>query len=134
MPTLYRMDATSRTAAHAAAVSILVAGVLAALKITVGLSANSVAVVSDGLESAGDLITSALVWFGLWIAAKPADEDHPYGHGRFETLTGLAVGLILASVGVGICIRSLEHRSDPHTPQLFAIWPVLISFAVKSVL
>ena len=99
-----------------------------------GLQAHSVAVVSDGLESAGDLVTSALVWLGIWIAAKPADADHPYGHGRFETLTGLAVGLILAAVGVGICVRSLEHRTDPHTPALFAIWPVLISFVVRSVL
>ena len=128
------MDATSRTASRAAAVSILVAGVFATLKIAVGLSAHSVAVVSDGLESAGDLVTSALVWFGLWIAAKPADADHPYGHGRFETLTGLAVGLILVAVGAGICVRSLERRYDPHTTALFAIWPVLASVAVKSVM
>ena len=128
------MDATSRTASRAAAVSILVAGIFAALKIVVGLNAHSVAVVSDGLESAGDLVTSALVWFGLWIAAKPADADHPYGHGRFETLTGLAVGLILVVVGAGICVRSLEHRYDPHSTALYAIWPVLASVAVKSVM
>lgn len=134
MPTLYRMDATSRTASRAAVVSILVAGTFAALKIAVGLKAHSVAVVSDGLESAGDLVTSGLVWFGLWIAAKPADADHPYGHGRFETLTGLAVGLILVMVGAGICVQSFEHRYEPHSTALFAIWPVLASVAVKSTL
>lgn len=94
------------------------------------------AVVSDGLESAGDLVTSFLVWLGLWIASKPADADHPYGHGRFETLSGLAVGLILVAVGAGICVRSLEHyvdrRTDPSVPALFAIWPVLGALAVKT--
>ncbi len=128
------MDASTRTASRAAAVSILVAGSFAALKIAIGLNAHSVAVVSDGLESAGDLVTSALVLLGLWVASKPPDADHPYGHGRFETLTGLAVGLILVAVGGAICVRSLEHRYDPQTPALFAIWPVLASAAVKSVL
>ena len=90
------MDASSRTASRAAAVSILVAGTFATLKIVIGLSAHSVAVVSDGLESAGDLVTSFLVWLGLWVASKPADADHPYGHGRFETLTGLAVGIVVS--------------------------------------
>jgi cation diffusion facilitator family transporter len=128
------MDASSQTASRAAAVSMLVAAVFAALKIGVGLSAHSVAVVSDGLESAGDFVTSAFVWFGLWAASKPADADHPYGHGRYETLTGLAVGLILVAVGGGICVRSLEHRYDPHIPALYAIWPVLGSAAMKAIL
>ncbi len=132
------MDASSRIASRAAAVSILVAGTFATLKIVVGLSAHSVAVVSDGLESAGDLVTSFLVWLGLWVASKPADADHPYGHGRFETLTGLAVGIILVAVGGSICVRSLEHyvqhRTDPSTPELFAIWPVLGAIAVKTAL
>jgi cation diffusion facilitator family transporter len=132
------MDASSRTASRAAAVSILVAGTFATLKIVIGLSAHSVAVVSDGLESAGDLVTSFLVWLGLWVASKPADADHPYGHGRFETLTGLAVGIILLAVGGGICVTSLEHyvqhRTDPRTPELFAIWPVLGALAVKTAL
>ncbi len=44
---------------------------------------------------------SGLVLFGLWVAAKPADADHPYGHGRFEILTGLAVGAVLAIAGAG---------------------------------
>jgi cation diffusion facilitator family transporter len=124
----------AKLASKAALVSIVVAALFAASKITVGMMAHSVAVVSDGLESAADLITSALVWAGLWIAAKPPDHDHPYGHGRFETLTGLAVGLILSAVGAGIAVRSLEHRYDQHAPELFAIWPVLASLTVKSAL
>ena len=128
------MAAGSKTAQRAALVSILVAAVSATAKIAVGLSANSVAVVSDGFESAADLVTSVMVWIGLRLAAKPPDEDHPYGHGRYETLMGLGVGLMLVAVGAGICVRALEHRDDQHVTQLYALSPVLAALAVKSVL
>ncbi len=115
-------------------VSILVAAVFATVKITIGLRAHSVAVVSDGFESAADCFTSFLVWIGLRVAAKPADEDHPYGHGRFETLTGLGVGLILVAVGTAICLRALDQRYDPHVPALYALWPVAGSLVAKATL
>src|SRR5690242_19787953 len=102
------MPSPERTAARVALVGIVTSAALAALKVAVGLAAHSVAVVSDGLESGADFFTSSLVWFGLWIAAKPADKEHPYGHGRFEILTGLAMGMLLAAVGAGICVRSVE--------------------------
>ena len=107
---------------------------LAALKIAVGLAASSVAVVSDGMESGADVITSGLVWLGLWIAAKPADKDHPYGHGRFEILGGLAMGTLLAAVGAAICAGSVEHRHDQHVPELFAAWASGVSIAVHATL
>jgi len=86
------MDAPERTARRIAMLSLGVSAALAAVKISVGLAAHSVAVVSDGVESAGDCLSSGLVLLGLWVASKPPDSDHPYGHGRFETLTGLAIG------------------------------------------
>src|SRR5262249_9129215 len=102
--------------------------------IAVGLSSYSVAVVSDGFESVGDCLASILVLVGLWVAEKPADSDHPYGHGRFETLTGLAIGVLLAIVGTAICLRSIEHRNDPHPVAASAIWHLLASIAAKAVL
>ena len=68
---------------------------LAVIKIVAGMAGHSTAVVADGLESAADVIASGFVLFGLTLAAKPADENHPYGHGRVETLTGLLIGLVL---------------------------------------
>jgi cation diffusion facilitator family transporter len=115
-------------------VSIAISVVLSAVKITVGIAAHSVALVSDGFESAADILMSGLVLFGLWVAAKPADDDHPYGHGRFEILTGLAIGAILATAGAGICWRALAGRNDQHTPELFAIWPLLGASVLKAVL
>jgi cation diffusion facilitator family transporter len=112
---------------------MIVSASLAAAKIIVGLEANSTAVVSDGLENAGDVLTSGLVLFGLLIAAKPPDADHPYGHGRLEILSGLIVGMVLVATGSLITFRSLERaREVQHAPAAYAIWPLVISIAVKS--
>ena len=75
--------------------SVLVSATLAVAKIVIGLLGRSTAVVADGIESAGDVVASGIVLFGFAIAARPADENHPYGHGKYETLTGLVVGIIL---------------------------------------
>ncbi len=124
-----------RTGRRVAIASIAVSGVLAASKIVVGLLVNSTSVFADGVESAGDMGTSAIVLFGLLVAAKPPDENHPYGHGRFETLTGLLVGLVLVATGTGIAIHSLERVNFVHTaPAAYAIWPLLASIAAKTVM
>jgi cation diffusion facilitator family transporter len=125
---------TSERAGRTVAIgSMLVSAALAAAKIAVGLRANSTAVVSDGLESVSDVLTSGLVLFGLVIAAKPPDAKHPYGHGRLETLSALVVGMILVVTGSLISFRSLQRAWEPqHTPASYAIWPMLASIAVKS--
>jgi cation diffusion facilitator family transporter len=123
-----------KLARRVATASIGISAALAVVKIVIGIAADSVALVSDGFESAADFFTSGLVLAGLWVASKPADQDHPYGHGRFETLTGLAVGAMLVVSGTAICVRALEQRHDQHTPALFAIWPLIASIAVKAAL
>jgi cation diffusion facilitator family transporter len=120
-----------KLARRVALASIGISVILAVVKIVVGVAADSVALVSDGFESAADFFTSGLVMLGLWVASKPADKDHPYGHGRFETLTGLAIGVLLAATGTGICLRALEQRNDQHTPALYAIWPIIGAIVVK---
>src|SRR5581483_1974977 len=106
------MSAGQRVAATGMAVS----GGLAILKVTVGLAGHSTAVVADGFESAGDVFASGFVLLGLSLAAKPADEEHPYGHGRIETLTGLLIGLTLTAAGVLISVTSFEHLGQPRLP------------------
>jgi cation diffusion facilitator family transporter len=123
-------DRAGRTVAI---VSMLVSAALATAKIVVGLHANSTAVVSDGLESVGDVLTSGLVMFGLIIAAKPPDSEHPYGHGRLETLSALVVGMILIASGSLIAFRSLQRAwESQHTPAAYAVWPLIASIGVKS--
>src|SRR6202007_2818695 len=114
---------------------MLVSAGLAAAKIIIGLRANSTAVVSDGLESAGDVLASGLVLFGLVMASKPPDAQHPYGHGRLETLSALVVGIMLVVAGSLISFRSLERMSEiQHEPAAYAIWPLIASIGLKSVL
>ncbi len=118
-----------------ALISIAVSAMLAILKIVVGLVAGSTSVVADGLESAGDVVASTFVLFGIAIAARPPDADHPYGHGRYETLTGLLVGLVLFAGGIGICFRSLKSVSGVHPPPAsYAFIPLVLSFAAKALL
>ena len=115
--------------------SMLVSAGLAAAKITIGLRAHSTATVSDGVESAGDVLASGLVLLGLIIAAKPPDSEHPYGHGRLETLSALAVGMLLVATGVLIAFESLHltHGSS-HAPSAYAVWPLIASIVIKSVM
>lgn len=112
---------------------MVVSGGLAVAKIVVGLLAGSTAVVADGVESAGDVLASGVILIGLWVASRPPDENHPYGHGRFETLTGLGVGLGLVLTGVVIVWRSAVGIGETHEPPaIWAMWPLLISIAAKT--
>ena len=114
---------------------MLVSAVLSIAKITIGLHANSTAVVSDGLESAGDVLASGLALFGLILASKPPDTEHPYGHGRMEILSALIVGMMLTASGTLISFRSLQRVAEvQHAPAAYAVWPLLASIVLKSVM
>ena len=114
---------------------MIVSSGLAVTKIVVGLMAGSTSVVADGLESAGDVFSSGLVFLGLTVAARPADSNHPYGHGRAETLTGLLVGLMLVAAGLAISTHSLLLAGAVHPPPAaYAIWPLVASIGIKSAL
>ena len=69
---------------------------LAAAKIAGGILGNTYALIADGAESLLDILTSLLVWTGFRVAARPPDEDHPYGHGKAEALAALAVSDIVS--------------------------------------
>ncbi|HLH18299.1 MAG TPA: cation diffusion facilitator family transporter [Bryobacteraceae bacterium] len=118
-----------------AAIGMLVSGGLAALKIFAGIVGHSTAVTADGLESASDVFASGFVLLGLTLAAKPADAEHPYGHGRAETLTGLLIGLALTAGGALICFGSLQRLGGPHPPLAsWVMWPLGVSIVAKSIL
>ena len=119
-------DADTRTARRVALLGICASAALAALNIAVGLLARSTSVVATGIEFAGDVLASTVVFFGMVVAVKPADEDHPYGHGRIETLAAFAVGMILVAGGVGICWNSLQNVGEQHAPPSGAAIAVLV--------
>jgi cation diffusion facilitator family transporter len=117
---------------RASLAGIIISGLLAITKILVGSHAGSQAVVADGVESATDVLTSLAVLISLGVAVRPPDEDHPYGHGRFEILTGLMLGHILTVTGVIIGWRSITVMLGPHrTPAAYAVWPLAVSIVLK---
>lgn len=118
-----------------AVAGMTVSGALAVLKLLAGIYGHSTAVVADGLESTSDVFASGFVLLGLTLAAKPADRDHPYGHGRIETLTGLLIGLALSAGGALICYGSivrLGHTAPAVAP--YVVWPLIISLIAKAIL
>lgn len=126
--------ATAQTMGRRVALAgMLASGLLAALKIIVGWLAGSTSVVADGVESASDVVASGIVLFGLVVASKPPDANHPYGHGRFETITGLGVATMLALTGAVICVKSVLRAYEVHVaPESYAVWPLVVSIFTKT--
>ena len=114
-----------------ALVSMSVGCLLAITKIFIGYRAGSTAVMSDGFEAAGDVLSSAIVYAGLWLASRPPDDEHPYGHGRYETLAGLAIGTMLLFTGVLIFWHGFRSLDEQSSLQVFAIYPLLAAIVVK---
>jgi cation diffusion facilitator family transporter len=81
--------------------------VLAGLQISAGWYGQSRAVLADGIHSSSDILISLLVLVSLGIARKPADESHPFGHGKAESIAAFLVGLIIAAVGLGLIYDAL---------------------------
>jgi cation diffusion facilitator family transporter len=124
-----------KTGQRVAVTGMVVSGALALIKILAGSYGHSTAVVADGIESASDVLASGFVLLGLTLAARPADEEHPYGHGRIETLTGLLIGLGLGVGGALICYGSLLRVGLPRPPlEYWVVWPLLLSVVAKAAL
>lgn len=103
-----------QTAIHATYFSIISNTVLAILKGIAGIFGNSYALIADAIESTADIFSSLLVLFGLKYASRPADENHPYGHGRAEPLvTFLVVGFLITSATI-IAYESIQNIGTPH--------------------
>ncbi|WP_031499041.1 cation diffusion facilitator family transporter [Bryobacter aggregatus] len=115
-----------------ARVSVVAGLCLATLKISVGYWANSLAVIADGIESAGDVVASVILWLGLRFSAEPADENHPYGHGRVEILAGQAIGAFLITSGAILGWQTILHLQQPQSiPRPLALVTVFFSIGVK---
>jgi cation diffusion facilitator family transporter len=101
---------------------ILVNVGLALVKCSAGLLGNSFALVADGLESVTDVFSGLVVYFGLKIAVKPPDADHPYGHGKAEPIAAVVVSLALMAAAFGIIYEGIHEINDPHaTPAPYTL-------------
>ena len=99
---------------HTTIIGIITSIVLAAIKAIAGVMGNSYALIADAIESASDVFTSIIVLTGLKIARRPADETHPYGHGKAEPFAGIIVAAALFIAAIVIIIQSLHEIITPH--------------------
>ena len=114
---------------------LLVNAILAAGKIFAGVVGHSHALVADGVESAADFISSLIVWRGVTVAAAPADEQHPYGHGKAEPLAASVVATILIAAAVMVIIGAVRDIITPHNvPAPFTLVVLIGVIMVKEVL
>ena len=120
-------SATSRSIRWAQA-GLLVNAALVLVKLIAGIVGHANALVADAVESSADIFSSIIVWLGLSIAAKPADEDHPYGHGKAEPLAAAIVSLMLLGAAVGISIMAIREIITPH--HLPSPWTLFVAAGV----
>ena len=106
---------------------------LAGGKLIVGLMCGAVSIIADGMNNLSDTASSIVTVIGFHLAQQPADADHPYGHGRFEYLSGLSVAVLILLLGGELVKASVEKILNPVTPEasLAAVLVLLLSAAVK---
>lgn len=117
---------------------ILISGMssvgLAVVKISTGLAGNSYALIADGIESLTDVISSVAVLVGLTLSVRPADDNHPWGHGKFETFATIFVSAALLVAAGLIAWQSILEIKTPHKSPAWFTLPVLVLVVVVKVL
>jgi cation diffusion facilitator family transporter len=108
------VSSTATRSIRWAQAGLLVNALLVLVKLIAGIIGHANALVADAIESSADIFSSLIVWLGLSIAARPADEDHPYGHGKAEPLAAAVVSLMLLGAAVGISIMAIREIVTPH--------------------
>lgn len=106
---------------------------LALIKFTAGYFGGSSALIADAMDSASDLISDVIVMVSLRISSKPRDADHPYGHGRAETIGAIAIGLILMTVGVEYILHAVKiiRSGVAGSPTGLALCGAVVSICIK---
>ena len=125
-----RVRAGRRVTVIGAVVNVL----LAIMKVIVGWLGQSAALIADGIHSFSDLASDVLVWFAAKHAHDEADANHPYGHGRIETLATGVLGVVLVVVAIGIAVEGGRRLFEPvslATPALFTLVAAAESIVAK---
>ncbi len=108
---------------------------LALVKCLTGVIGHSFALLADGIESFLDVISSSVVYWGLRLAIKPPDKDHPYGHGKADPIAAAVVGVAMILAALGIAAESINLIRTPHKlPHAYTLWVLICVVPVKALL
>ena len=100
---------------------------LAAIKFAVGLISGSVAIAADAVNNLSDAGNSIVTVFGFKLAAKPADREHPFGHGRFEYVAGVVVAVIIVAMGLNFLVESVQRIIKPHEVNMSGVLTAIVA-------
>jgi len=126
------MVATQARGIRSAQAGLLVNASLAIVKILAGVVGNSYALIADGIESTADVLSSTVVWGGLRIAARDADQEYPFGYGKAESLAAATVALMLLGAAIAIAIQAIREIVTPHhAPAPFTLAVLVLVVLVK---
>lgn len=118
--------------ARSARAGLMTNAVLALVKLIAGILGHSYALVADAIESAADVFSSLIVWGGLRLSGREADERFPFGYGKAEPLSAAIVGLMLLGAAFGISIQAVREILRPHhAPEPFTLVVLIVVVAVK---
>ncbi|MBA4146631.1 MAG: cation transporter [Verrucomicrobia bacterium] len=113
-------------------IGLFVNALLAAGKLAAGILGNSYALIADATESLADVFSSIIVWRGVVVAATPADEDHPYGHGKAEPIAAAIVAGMLIVASIGITIQAARDILSPkESPAPFTLIVLIAVIVIK---
>tara|TARA_Y100000588_G_C14235132_1_gene916929 strand:- start:595 stop:1773 length:1179 start_codon:yes stop_codon:yes gene_type:complete len=114
-------------------ISIIVNGLMFFLKLSIGLIIGSISVIADAFHTLTDVISSGIVIWGFNEAKKPADKNHPYGHGRAEYVATLVIAILLIVAGIEFIESSIERIVNPTIvePQWWMIISIIITIFIK---
>ncbi len=99
---------------------------LCALKITVGIITASISIVADGLNNLSDMGSSIITMIGFKMAGKPADSDHPFGHGRMEYMSAFIVSMLILLVGAELLKSSVTALATGESAPAYSVWAIII--------
>ncbi len=105
-------------------ISICANLLLFVLKLIFGFLSNSIALIADAFHTLSDMVSSAVVVFGFKMASKPADKEHPFGHGRAETIAALTISILIGFTGIEFIKTSITRFLDPAAIELS--WAVIL--------
>ena len=116
--------------------SISINILLFALKYWAGIASNSIAIIADAWHTLSDTISSVILLIGVKVSNKPADKEHPFGHGRAELIASVIIGVILAIIGFDFFVNSIEKLRDKERAEygLLAIVAIIVSIILKELL
>ena len=129
------MPSAFRRGIRSAQTGLLINALLVVVKLVAGVVGNAYALVADAIESAADIFSSLVVWGGLRIASREADDEYPFGYGKAEAMATAVVALMLLGAAAAIVIEAArEIRTPHHTPAPFTLFVLVGVIAVKEVL